>query len=153
MSRLFRSRPAIIGLAVALLGLGALGFLPLFGGPGYESALAAGIVLPFAVAIATALEISSIPRAPGALAASTRPVVSFERGLANGGVFALGAYALTLLHGLRVGFCDLILGSAHFALGPALGALLAGAYGALVGELARGRRRRRLFAVLLAIFL
>ncbi len=151
MSSRLRSRPAILGLAVALLGLGAVGFLPLFGGPGYESALAAGIVLPFAVAIATALEISSIPRAPGALAASTRPVSSFERGLANGGVFALAAYGLTLLHGLRVGFCDLQSGSAHFALGPALGSLLAGVYGALVGELARGRRRRRLFAVLLAI--
>ena len=74
MSSRLRSRPAILGLVVALLGLGAVGFLPLFGGPGYESALAAGIILPFAVAITTALEISSIPRAPGALAASTRPV-------------------------------------------------------------------------------
>ena len=151
MPRLLRSRPAIVGLVVAVLGLGAVGFLPLFGGPGYESALAAGIVLPFAVAIATALEIASLPRTPGALAAATRPVASFERGLANGGAFALAAYGLTLLHGLRVGFCDLLLGSAHFALGPALGSLLAGAYGALVGELARGLRRRRLFAVLGAI--
>lgn len=151
MPRLFRSRPPLLGLVVALIGLGAVGFLPLFGGPGYESALAAGIVLPFAVAIATALEIAAMPRAPGAASGSPRPAASFERGLVNGGVYALAAYGLTLLHGLRVGFCDLPLGSAHFALGPAPGALLAGAYGALVGELARGRRWRRLFAVLLAL--
>ena len=151
MPRLLRSRAPLVGLVVALLALGAIGFLPLFGGPGYESALAAGIVLPFAVAIATALEIGSIPWVPGASAGPVTPVRSFERGLANGGVFALAAFGLTLLHGLRVGFCDLPLGSAHFALGPVPGALLAGAYGALVGELARGRKRRRLFAVLLAI--
>jgi tetratricopeptide (TPR) repeat protein len=148
MPRLLRSRPALVGLVVALLGLGAVGFLPLFGGPGYESALAAGIVLPFVVAIVTALEIAALPRALGG---AVRPVAAFERGLANGGAFALAAYGLTLLHGLRVGFCDLPLGSAHFALGPVPGALLAGAYGALVGELARGRRRRRLVAVLAAI--
>ena len=151
MPRFLRSRAPLVGLVVALLALGAIGFLPLFWGPGYESALAAGIVLPFAVAIATALEIASIPRVPGASTGSVTPVRSFERGVANGGVFALAAFGLTLLHGLRVGFCDLPLGSAHFALGPVPGALLAGAYGALVGELARGRRRRRLVAVLAAI--
>ena len=151
MNRFLRSRAPVIGLVVALLALGAIGFLPLFGGPGYESALAAGIVLPFAVAIATALEIASIPRVPGALGGQVTPVRSFERGLANGAVYALAAYALTLLHGLRVGFCDLPLGSAHFALGPVPGALLAGGYGALVGEIARGKKRRRLFAVLVAI--
>ncbi len=151
MPRFLRSRAPVIGLVVALVALGAIGFLPLFGGPGYESALAAGIVLPFAVAIATALEIGSIPRVPGAAGTSVTASRPLERGLGNGAVFALAAYGLTLLHGLRVGFCDLPLGSAHFALGPVPGALLAGAYGALVGELARGRKRRRLFAVLLAI--
>ena len=151
MPTFLRSRASVIGLVVALLALGAIGFLPLFGGPGYESALAAGIVLPFAVAIATALEIASIPRVNGASAGPVTTARSFERGLANGAVYALAAYGLTLLHGLRVGFCDLPLGSAHFALGPVPGALLAGAYGALVGELARGKKRRRLFAVLLAI--
>ena len=151
MPRFLRSRASFLGLVVALVGLGAIGFLPLFGGPGYESALAAGIVLPFAVAIATALEIGSIPRVPGPSAGPVTPARSFERGLANGGAYALAAYGVTLLHGLRVGFCDLPLGSAHFALGPLPGALLAGAYGALVGELARGRRRRRLFAVFAAI--
>src|SRR4029078_10362531 len=99
MSRLFRSRPAILGLAVVLLGLGATGFLPLFGGPGYESALAAGLVLPFAVAIVTALEISRT---------RVLPMDALARGLANGGAFALLAFVLTLIHGLRAGFCDLL---------------------------------------------
>ena len=33
----------------------AIGFFPLFGGPGYESALAAGVVVPVTAAIAVAL--------------------------------------------------------------------------------------------------
>ncbi len=57
----------------------------------------------------------------------------------------------TLAHGLRAGFCDALGGSAHFALGPAAGALLAGAWGALAGEAARARKRRRLAAVPLAV--
>src|SRR4051812_43399206 len=108
MPPLLRSLPALAGLAVTALALGAIGFLPLFGGPGYESALAAGLVLPFAVAVVTALEVSS---------ARVLPERALARGLANGGAFALLAYLITLLHGLRVGFCDVLGGSAHFGLG------------------------------------
>ena len=52
MRPLHRSRPAQIGLAIVVVALGALGFVPLFDGPGYESSLGAGIVLqPFLVTL------------------------------------------------------------------------------------------------------
>ena len=35
-----------------LVALGAVGFLPLFGGPGYEQSLATGLLVPAATAIA-----------------------------------------------------------------------------------------------------
>jgi tetratricopeptide (TPR) repeat protein len=145
MPPFLRSRPALVGLALVVLALGAVGFLPLFDGPGYESALAAGLILPLIVAVVTGLELS---------AARVQPLDALARGLANGGAFALLGYLLTLAHGLRAGFCDLLGGSTHFALGPACGALLAGAWGALAGDRAAGQTRRwaRLsLAVLLAV--
>src|SRR5262245_58209339 len=95
MRPLPRPRPAIIGLAVVVVAMGAAGFVPLFGGPGYESALAAGLVLPFAVSIAAALEISAAPLAP---------IEAFSRGVALGGAYAFAAYLTTLVHGLAGGF-------------------------------------------------
>ena len=130
MPPFFRSRPAIIGLVILVVGMGAVGFLPLFGGPGYESAIAGGLIVPFVVAIVTALEVSPT---------MVEPFDAFCRGIANGGALAAAAYLTTLLHGLRVGFCDFPGGSAQFALGPGVGALLAGAWGALAGELAATR--------------
>jgi tetratricopeptide (TPR) repeat protein len=142
---LHRSRVHQIGAAVAALGLGAIGFLPLFGGPGYEAALAAGLCLPSAAAVVTALDLS---RGEGT------PFDGFLRGLAGGFGFALLGFVLTLLHGLRVGFCDLGEGAALFALGPGAGAVLGGAWGALAGVVAAGveRRRRRIgLAIVLSL--
>src|SRR5690606_13604819 len=68
-------------------------------------------------------------------------IEALRRGLANGALLALVAYATTLAHGLRAGFCDVLGGSAHFALGPGLGAALGGAWGAVAGEIAAGLRR------------
>ncbi len=133
MPPFLRSRPALVGLVVASLALGAVGFLPLFDGPGYESSLAAGLILPLIIAVVTALELAS---------ARALPLDALARGLANGGAFALLGYLLTLAHGLRAGFCDVLGGSTHYLLGPACGALLAGAWGALAGDLAAGRVRR-----------
>jgi hypothetical protein len=141
MRPLLRARPVQIGLAVVVAGMGALGFVPLFDGPGYESALGAGLFVPFAAAISASLAIS---------AESGPPFDLFARGVATGALFAGAAWLTTMAHGLRAGFCDALGGSEHFALGPAAGALLAGAWGAAAGELARGRKRRRLAAVLLA---
>lgn len=57
MTPFVRSRSQRIAAIVAGSLLVAVGFLPLFGGPGYEEALAAGLVLPAAAAIATALDV------------------------------------------------------------------------------------------------
>jgi tetratricopeptide (TPR) repeat protein len=114
--------------------VGLIGFLPLFDGPGYESALAAGIVVPIVVAVVTALEIA---------AARPEPLAAVVRGLSNGAALTFAAYLTTLAHGLRVGFCDVASGSAQIALGPFIGALLAGAWGAVAGVLAGTRTGRR----------
>lgn len=142
MPPLHRSTPARIGLAIVAAAMALVGLLPLFGGPGYESALAAGLLVPSVAAIAAALEISR--HRPG-------PLDALARGVGLGVALAAIAYLTTLLHGLRVGFCDLAAGSTFFALGPGFGAALGGAWGALAGELAAGRRRRRLAAVLLGL--
>jgi tetratricopeptide (TPR) repeat protein len=144
MSPLHRSRAFQVGLAVVAVGMGALGFIPLFGGPGYEISLGGGILLGFVVAVTTALGAVAQP-------AETSALDVLSRALATGAVLALAAWLTTLAHGLRVGFCDVASGSESFALGPGVGALIAGVWGAVAGEAARGRRRPRLAATLLAI--
>jgi hypothetical protein len=125
-------------LAGTVLAALVLGFLPLFGGPGYESALGLGLLLPLPTACACAIQArvqqGGAPRS--ALGALLR---------------ALG-YALLVLctqlvvlfvHGARAGFCDAREGLLSFLLGPAAGVLLAAAWGTWAGltaaHLGRGR--------------
>lgn len=125
--------------------MAVIGFLPLFGGPGYESALAAGLIVPIVVSLVTAFETAK---------AHPEPVDAFWKGVGNGLLFAAAAYLTTILHGFRAGFCDLPGGSTHFALGPGVGAVMGGVWGAVAGEIAgrRGPRGgRRLLAFLLAL--
>jgi len=136
------SARGIASLVVFVLLAGA-GFLPLFGGPGYEQSLASGLVVPAAAAIATAIEVSGW--------ASASPVRCVLRGLASGGVLAAVAFATALLHGVRAGICDLWGGTLSFVLTAGFGGAVGGSWGALAGEFARGRRRRRLACVLLAL--
>ncbi len=126
MKWVLHSRAQTVAAIVAFVALFLIGFMPLFGGPGYEIALAAGLLLPSIAAVATALD--SLRRRP-------LPFESFSRGVASGTVLALTGYATTIFHGLRVGFCDAAGGTILFALGPACGAIMGGAWGALVGEL------------------
>ena len=123
----------------------AVGFLPLFGGPGYEQSLASGLVVPGAAAIAAALDLRRWR------AVTVPPLESLGRGVAIGLAFAALAFATALLHGVRVGFCDLAGGAATFALGPGIGAVMGGAWGAVVGEIVRALVGGRLAAVLLAL--
>lgn len=142
---LFRSRPLLVVAAVGVAALLALGFLPLFGGPGYEIALAAGVLLPSLVALAVALEVGR--HRPS-------PFEAVRRGVAAGAVVAVLAWSTTLVHGLRAGFCDPVGGSVTFALGPGLGCLMAGLWGAFAGEVAslvRGGKKRALLATVLAL--
>lgn len=134
--------PQRVAGAVVLVGTAAVGFVPLFGGPGYEHALASGVLVPSATAIAVALDGSIEAREPS---------VAVGRGLATGAALAGLAFLTALLHGLRVGMCDLPGGALLFALTAGMGSLLAGVWGAIVAERCRGRKRRRTIAVLLAL--
>ena len=97
MARL-ASIPHRFAAIFVLVALGAVGFLPLFGGPGYEQSLATGLLVPAATAIAIALEgVRSETRTPLALVA--RGVLL---GLALAGLSLLTA----LLHAARVGICE-----------------------------------------------
>ena len=134
-------RRAALVAGVLLL---AVGFLPLFGGPGYEQALAAGLILPAAAAIATALDVARAE-------AGASPLSLVARGVASGLALAAMGFATALLHGLRVGFCDLAGGARGYALTAAAGAVLGGAWGAVAGEVARRAKRTRLVAVLVSL--
>jgi hypothetical protein len=131
-----------IAAAVVAVLTGAVGFLPLFGGPGYEHAIASGIVLPSAAAIATALDSVARPSAP---------LETVGRGVANGLLLAAVSFATALLHGLRVGICDLPGGAFTFGMTAGIGAVMGGVWGAIAGHAAAHRSRPRLFAVLGAL--
>lgn len=135
--------PRRVASLVVLLLLGAVGFLPLFGGPGYEFCVAAGLVLPTTSAIAVALELSA--------SNDIAPLTCVARGVGIGALLAAIAYVTSLLHGLRVGLCDFWGGSLLFLLTAGAGALVGGLWGALVAETCRRRKRRRLACVLLGL--
>lgn len=134
--------PRVIGGVIVVAALGALGTLGLFAGPGYEMALAAGLLCPSVAAVVTAMELSKKAR---------QPLDMLARGVENGALFAALAYAVAFVHGLRAGFCDLAGGTTLFALGPGIGALLGGAWGALASEAALRSKRRRLVGALAAL--
>ncbi len=136
------------GLIVAFALLAALGFVPQLGGPGYEAALVAGIVLPSLSAIVVALAVRASELGPRAAVAA---------GATYGVVVALTGFASVLLHGLRAGFCDASEGVLLYALGPGVGVTLGGVWGALAGLGVRyrfdGVRPRRRAALLVALAL
>ena len=72
----------------------AIGFVPLFGGPGYESSLATGVFVPSVVAVATAFGLAREKR---------EPFDAFCRAVANGALAVVLALVVSLLHGVRVG--------------------------------------------------
>ena len=131
------SRAVRIGALLTAIAFVGYGFIPQFGGPGYESALAAGLVLPALTALCLAFELAGRP---------SSPLAAFGRGLAVGFGFALLGLAIVFGHGLRVGICDATWGVELYLLGPLPGALLAGVWGAAVGLVAArlrpGWRRR-----------
>ena len=139
----FASRPQQIAAIVVFVLLAAVGFLPLFGGPGYEQSLASGLVVPAAAAIAAALELSASPPPPA--------LACVARGLLSGALLAGTAFLTAMIHGARAGICDLWGGTTFFALTAGSGALLGGLWGAVVAEVTRRARSRRPIAVLLAM--
>ncbi|MEP7052720.1 MAG: hypothetical protein ABJB12_20295 [Pseudomonadota bacterium] len=136
-----RSRAFRVTAGVTALAFIAFGFIPQFGGPGYEAALAAGLVLPACAALGAAFD--------GARQRSA-PLAAFGRGLSLGFGLSLWGLLFVLGHGVRVGFCDAGWGIELYLLGPLPGALLAGVWGAAVGNLAarvRTRWRRRTLCI------
>jgi len=118
---------------VSVVAFGALGFVPQFGGPGYESALSAGLILPVLTALSVAVETSR---------ARAEPRAAFDRGVVTGLALSGCALAVILLHGLRVGLCDPGEGLLLFLLGPSFGAVLGGVTGAAAGLFVERRRSR-----------
>jgi hypothetical protein len=121
----------------------AVGFLPLFAGPGYEHAIACGLIVPTVTAIVTANE-----GFENRHIVSGTPLSVVVRGLETAAIYTAIAITTSLLHGARVGFCDPIGGMATYALTAGLGSVLAGAIGAVSAILcghvfARDRKRRR----------
>lgn len=140
-----RSRlPLSLGAAIAMALMLSVGFLPLFGGPGYEHTLATGLLVPASVAISIALDGSGRP-------ATKSLLESMVRAMAVGALFALGSFATSLLHLLRTRPCEPFTQLSLYFFGPFIGAILAGLYGSVVAELARARKRRRLFAVVFGL--
>jgi hypothetical protein len=143
MDRLVRATPQRAAGGFVVVALLGVGFIPLFGGPGYEQSLASGLIVPSAAAVATALDLSR-GEAP-------EPLEAVGRGVASGLALAGLAFGTALVQALRVGMCDLAGGAVGFVLTALFGAVLGGVWGALVAEAARGRRRRRLIAVLAGV--
>ena len=100
-------------------------FMPLFGGPGYEiAARGPGVAQP------------GRDRQRSRRHSKTRRALRrLFGGVASGTLLSLVGFATTIIHGIRVGFCDAPGGIALFALGPLVGWIMGGAWGALVGEL------------------
>ncbi len=140
----------MVAAITTALTLSALGFLPLFGGPGYEAALAAGLVVPSLAALATAYELCR--ERPRTVSLGGRGALGF--GIAVGAALAAIATLIALLHGARVGYCDLGHGLWLELLGPGFGAVMGGAWGAAAGGwglLGNSERQRRLLATLFAL--
>jgi tetratricopeptide (TPR) repeat protein len=134
MDWILHSRAQTVAALVALVAMASVGFFPQFGGPGYESALAAGLVLPSLAAVASAFD------------QVRRRALAFDalsRGAASGTILGLVGYAVALLHGVRAGFCDVGGGTVTYFLGPLVGAVMGGAWGSLAGEIAGYGRRPR----------
>ncbi len=121
----------------------AIGFLPLFGTPGYEQSLAAGLFFPGAAAIWTALDLSADK--------DVSPGDAVTRGIANGAALGVLALVVSLVHTARSGACDLWGGVAYYLLTAFAGIVMGGVWGALASEVARRVRRRRTVAWVLGI--
>jgi len=134
-----------VAVAVVVLLFALVGFVPQLGGPTYELALLAGLIVPSTAALSTAWAIGDPAWH------NPQPLAVVALGLRRGLVLAIAVLIVTLLHGVRAGFCGPAQGLVLFGLGPTPGALLGGVWGGAVALFARRRRRRRRWLVLLAL--
>jgi hypothetical protein len=143
LKRLLPTRATHVSVAIAFVYCACIGFVPLFGTIGYEYALAVGLVVPSIAAIWTALDASAD--------AEITPAGAVWKGVGNALVLDALALVVSLAHTLRSGACDPLGGLRYYALTAGAGVLIGGLWGALVAEVARRAKRRRLVAVLLAL--
>jgi tetratricopeptide (TPR) repeat protein len=147
-----------------LVALGAIGFLPLFDGPGYEQALATGLLVPSATAVAIALDAArrAGAGAPGAGAAGAgaeagevprTPLATLGRGVVLGLALAGIALLTALLHAVRVGICELWGALLYFVLTAGIGCVMGGTWVAALVRRVRIEwpRRRAALAVVLSL--
>jgi tetratricopeptide (TPR) repeat protein len=139
------SRTLRVGWALSAGFSFVVGFVPLLGGPRYEAALVAGLVVPAVAAVTVALDGSRTR------CGRISPLDALLRGLLAGALHLLVLLGVAVIHGFRAGFCEPTEGLLLFVLGPGMGAVLGGLWGAVAGVVACGRRRRRLLATLLAL--
>ena len=133
-----RSRGVLLGLATVTFA--GLGFVPLFGGPGYEFSLGAGLLVSPMVLVSTAWH----------AARGRHPL--FDKmvdGLRVASLVSLACVGIALAHGVRVGMCDAWGGLRDVALGPLSGFAMAGLWGSIAGALFVRQKRARLWGVLL----
>ena len=116
-----RRHPMPVGALVsAVVILGLVGFLPLFGQPGYELSLAAGLVLPAIAAVSASM---AFPKRGGSVLAFVLDRV------ATGVMLTVAAVGVGFLHGFRTSLCAPMEGSAIIALGAGAGAVMGGLWG------------------------
>ncbi len=126
--------------------LGALGFLPLFGGPRYEAALLAGLIAPGWTAVAAAFRTRHALWGEGELRGPELHGTAVRASWGHSAAVLLAA----LTHGLQKGFCEPAQGFTLLLLGPCLGTLLAAQLGVLLVALP-GRRPRAIEVILRAL--
>ena len=141
--------PRRIGAVVIGVATLAVGFLPLFAGPGYEHAVACGLIVPLVTAVVAANEGFSDRHLTSGTALS-----SVVRALETAAIYSAIAVTTSLVHGARVGFCDPVGGMATYALTAGLGSALAGVVGAASaiasGHFLSSARKRRRWAAVVA---
>jgi hypothetical protein len=139
-----RHKSLTAGLMLTAVVSFVFGWLPGFGGPGYEIALVLGLLLPTPVALSVALASWADSRPPLDLA-----VRALWTALLHGCLVVM----ITAAHGLRSGFCEPWSGLVVVGLGPVCGLFNACLWGVAAAEFARllPSRRRFAAAVLAAI--
>lgn len=125
-----------VALGVALL---LVGFVPLFGGPGYEAALACGLLAPAWLSIVelrrTSARLQRVHTGADAVESSSSLFGLIGPIFVDWGVHASVVLGVVALQGLVQGYCEPWLGFGIFALGPIPGMLLGGMCGGGLGVL------------------